>query len=385
VIVAGAEAGRLLGDQGADVIKIENRAYPDSTRVRGMQPYYASSQRNKRSLGLNLRDPKGAVLFEELVRQADVVLSNFKPGTLDSLGFGYNRLADINPKLVVSISSAMGDWGPWRNWMGYGPLIRGVSGLSSLWRDDEVEDGFADGTTIFPDHFMGRVIDVAVLAALIGGIESGHGACIETAQAEVVLMSLSATFLRASLERQGLATDQPDPGVPWGIYPCAGDDEWCVITVRDDEMWAGLVEAMGRPAWALDEEFRHDDNRWRRRLEINDHLTRWTSERSPTAVTQALQAAGVAAGPMVRTMELMENPQLAARQFFRKITQPGLDEPVRTENGPARFLRHLAPVLRPAPYLGEQTREICREVLGMSDAETDALLASGVLEDPTIS
>jgi crotonobetainyl-CoA:carnitine CoA-transferase CaiB-like acyl-CoA transferase len=84
-------------------------------------------------------------------------------------------------------------------------------------------------------------------------------------------------------------------------------------------------------------------------------------------------------------MELVENPQLAARQFFRKITQPGLDEPVRTENGPARFLRHLAPVLRPAPYLGEHTREICREVLGMSDAETDALLASGVLEDPTIS
>ena len=136
--------------------------------------------------------------------------------------------------------------------MGYGPLVRCVSGLTSLWRYPDDEGGFSDSTTIHPDHYAARVTAITALAALIGRRRSGRGAEIATSQAEAILMQIGDLLVEESLAPGAVrATGNAGRhGAPWGVYPCAGDDEWCVVTVRDDEDWARLRSALGDPDWA---------------------------------------------------------------------------------------------------------------------------------------
>ena len=381
VIVMGAEAGRLFADQGADVIKVESRRFPDGSRASGMTGTYASGHRNKRAIGINLRDPQGVSLFEQLVSISDVVLTNFKPGTIESLGLSFARLSAINPGIVLVTSSAMGEWGPWRDWMGYGPLVRCVSGLTDLWRDPTVEDGFGDATTIYPDHLVGRIVDAAALAVLIARRSSGRGAHIESSQAEAIITALSPSFLRESFESEtATARIDGEAGAPWGVYPCAGDDEWCVITVTDDDEWGRLVAAIGRPSWATAPELERVAGRVARRLHIDQRLGAWTSERSPDDVARLLQAHQVPAAPMRRSEEFTQDIHLLARGFFRTFIQPGVDGTVTTENGPCIATNMPDPELHPAPAHGQNSREIGRVLLGLTSSAIDDLIERGVLE-----
>jgi crotonobetainyl-CoA:carnitine CoA-transferase CaiB-like acyl-CoA transferase len=382
VIVMGGEAGRLFADQGADVIKVENRRFPDGARMSGMTPRFASGHRNKRAIGIDLRDPEGIELFRRLVAHSDVVLTNFKPGTLESLGIGPEELREINPQVVVVTSSAMGESGPWRDWMGYGPLVRCVSGLTYLWRDPEVDEGFGDGSTIFPDHLVARVVGVSVLAALIARRKSGLGAHVESAQAESVIMALGTEYLHESVAP---GANEPhlhgERNAPWGIYPCAGDDEWCVITVRGDEEWTALIKLLGSPPWSQDPVFATCRGRLGNRDRLDRELAAWTTRQSPSDVMVRLQSAGIAAAMMKRAQELPDDPHLQERQFFRRFHQPGLVEEVVTENGPCLSLRLPEPELRPAPFYGQHTREVVQETLGLGDDEVDALVRSGALDE----
>ena len=383
VIVVGAEAGRLFADQGADVIKVESRQFPDGARAAGMTTNFASGHRNKRSVGINLRDPRGVAVFDRLVAVSDVVLTNFKPGTIESLGIGYDRLRTINPGIVLVTSSAMGEWGPWFDWMGYGPLVRCVSGLTNLWNDPRVDGGFGDATTIYPDHLVGRVVDVTALAALIARRTTGRGAHIESSQAETIITALSPIFLRESLQPgTAFARVDGESDAPWGVYPCAGDDEWCVITVRHDDDWARLVRALDAPPWANPHDLTMTDGRVAGRERIDAELAAWTSTRAPRQVAELLQAAGVPAAPMQRVDDWIHDPHLRARSFFRTFTHPLLQTDLTTETGPCVAERLPDPTIMPAPLSGEQTRAICQELLGMGDVEIDELLAAGALEEP---
>ena len=192
---------------------------------------------------------RASTSIKRLVARSDVVLANFKPGTLDKLGLGAQALREINPGIVVVNSSAVGASGPWSTWMGYGPLVRCVSGLTSLWRYPDDDGGFSDSTTIHPDHYAARVTAITALAALIGRRRSGRGAEIATSQAEAILMQIGELLVEESL-RPGAIQATGNAGrhaAPWGVYPCAGDDEWCVVTVRDDDDWRRLRGAARRP------------------------------------------------------------------------------------------------------------------------------------------
>ncbi|MET0364861.1 MAG: CoA transferase, partial [Sphingobium sp.] len=179
IIVVGAEQGRLFADLGGDVIKVESRDFPDGNRQSylsfGMSVSFAAGHRNKRSLGINLRDARGRDLFLDLVRQADVLCSNFKPGTMEKLGLGYEALARINPGIIVSESSAFGSSGPWRGRMGYGPLVRAATGLTLAWRYPDDASGFSDSITIYPDHVAGRISAMGAVALLIRRLRTGRG------------------------------------------------------------------------------------------------------------------------------------------------------------------------------------------------------------------
>ncbi|ORX00293.1 CoA-transferase [Mycobacterium triplex] len=387
VIVFGAELGRLFADYGADVIKVENSAFPDGLRQTrkggGMNASFAWGHRNKRGLGLDLRSPDGARLFRELVADTDIVAANFKPGTLESLGFSHAELARINPRLVVTDSSAFGSRGPWRSRMGYGPLVRASCGLSALWRDTDADpddpSAFCDGSTVYPDHVAGHAAAVAALAAVIGRGATGPGQSIEVPQADVAVYALGPTLAAASSRpgSVGAEGNRRSGAAPAGVFPCAGDDEWCVIEVRDDDDWRALAAVTGLPD---DPDARHFAGRAARRAQIEQQLAAWTARHHPAQVEERLQAVGVPAAAMLRLPDELTHPQLVARDSFHTLHHPLLSRPVPASARVAGFSSIPDPALRPAPTPGEHTREICASLLRLKPDEIDRLVAAGVLQ-----
>jgi crotonobetainyl-CoA:carnitine CoA-transferase CaiB-like acyl-CoA transferase len=386
VIVVGAETGRSLADQGADVIKVENRAFLDGARqADGPESCgyaFALGNRGKRSIGLNLRSETGKELFGRLVTKSDVVLTNFKPGTLESLGLGYDALRAINPRIILVESSALGDTGPWAMRMGYGPLVRATVGLTELWRHPDSAEAFGDDMTVYPDHAASRVSVAAVLAALIERERTGVGRRIGLAQMEAVFGQLATDYLRESLQ-PGTLVPRGNAGefdAPSGVYACVGEDAYCAVTVNGDDDWANLACAIGRADLAERPEYATAASRVSRRDELDDALREWISALTPREAQDRLQAAGVAAGAAVHVGDLLSDPHLTARHQFGKLAQPGYDEPLDVTMGPALFERIPAPQLRPAPLMAADTRTICAEVLDLSESEIDELVAAAVLE-----
>ena len=370
VIVAGGELGRLFADLGAEVIKIESAAYPDGLRQRPpgqvMSRSWALTHRNEYSLGLDLRHPSGAELFEKLVAGVDAVFANFKPGTLASLGFSYERLQELNPRIVLAESSAFGATGPWSARMGYGPLVRATTGVTWLWTSEDAPRGsFYDATTIFPDHVAARLTAIAALGAVIGRERAGTGAHVHISQAEAAVNQLATAYV-AEAARAARLPVADDPAVH-AVYPCEGDDEWCVISLRSDADRDAVAAVMDRDGLPGD------------RAELIAAVSQWTSSRDKTFVADTLQHAGVPAAPMNRAVDVLADPQITFRKVFSDMTHPLFDAPMPTETGPAPYL-HIPPAeLRPAPMPGEHTREICQKLLAMDADEIDRLISEGVL------
>lgn len=387
VIVAGAEGGRMFADHGAEVIKVENYAFPDGGRQSAtgdvMTPSIAQGHRNKLSFGVNLRSAIGLEIFKLLVAQSDVVLSNFKPGTLESLGLGPEVLLEVNPRIVLMDSSALGNTGPQSRTMGYGPLVRASTGLSSLWCYPDVPNSYSDGTTIYPDHIAARVAALGVLALLIRRERTGRGGQVSMAQAEIFLNSNTEHYLRESLQPGSFVPrgNESEFRAPEGVYPCAGDDEWCALSVCDEAQWQQLLAVVGRQDLLDDTGLVSMAGRIARRAEVDALVSEWTQRHTPREVTIRLQAAGVPAGFMQRLSEYRSDPHFSARHFIRTLEHRGLTTSLPTENGLVLSRTFLDPELRPAPYQAEHTREIAGRLLGYSEAQIDALIAAGDLED----
>jgi crotonobetainyl-CoA:carnitine CoA-transferase CaiB-like acyl-CoA transferase len=390
VIVFGAELSRQFADYGADVIKVENAKFPDglrqSKRGAALAASVAWGHRNKRSLGLDVRSPEGRDVFRRLVVEADVVLANFKPGTLASMGLSYDELAALNPRIIVSESSAFGSTGPWNTRLGYGPLVRAACGVSALWRYPEHDDLLCDGSTVYPDHIAAHVTAIAVLAALIQRTHTGRGSALEVAQADTALVQLGAQLVTESL-RPGTvsAPGNSDPfAAPAGVFACAGDDEWCVVSVRDDDDWTRLCAVIGRPELADVPAFRTRAERIRNRADVDDVLDEWLRTQTPAQAVAALQAAGVPAGMMLRLPELLTDPHLAAREAYTLTHHDLLPKALPTAARVARYSGISDPPLRQAPIAGQHSREICEDVLRMTAAEVDRLVAEGILQPPAV-
>ncbi|MEI6699684.1 MAG: CoA transferase [Mycobacterium sp.] len=363
IIVAGGELSRLFGDLGAQIIKIESAAYPDGLRQKHPDQLigdsFARAHRNNLGLGMDLRTEAGARLFERLVTVSDAVFANFKPGTLAALGFSYEHLRSLNPGVVLAESSAFGDTGPWSTRMGYGPLVRSATGLTRLWSSEEVASSdrrhpFFDATTVFPDHVVGRITAIGALAALIRRARCGVGAQVHVSQAEAVINQLDTSYVILGADADTLHPDSTDHGV----YPCAGEDEWCVVALASETDRQAVADVAGCPS---------------------AELATWTRMHSPNEVAEALQARGVAAGPMNRPDEVYEDAQLALRKVLCDMTHPLLEHPLPSEAGPASY-RNIPPAAQiPAPLPGADTRMICRDILDMADDQINRLIADGVL------
>ena len=359
VIVVGGESGRLFADLGADVIKVENGAFPDgqrqSLRDDPVSLTFAAGHRNKRGLSIDLKSDRGKALFLDLVRQADVIFSNFKPGTLANLGFDNPALAAANPQLVSIDSSAFGPTGPWSSRLGYGPLVRASAGLSKEWVYPGEPESFSDTITVYPDHVAARIGVAGALALLIRRMRTGAGGVASVSQAEVMLGHRAAEIAARAAAARGLAVDAAAAEEDV-LLACAGDDDYCVVTLRGEADRVAFATLTGVAPEA------------------------WAQTRTPDEAMAQLQAAGIPAGAMLRITDLPASPGYQALGTFREVTHPLIATPFIVEGALTRFERVPVPDQRPAPRIGEDSIGVLEDWLGLSDADIAPLVADKIIE-----
>ncbi|MDW3217240.1 MAG: CoA transferase [Acidimicrobiales bacterium] len=378
----GVETGRMFGEYGADVVKIESRTYPDFIRVvlgGEMSPSFASSSRSKRSLGINAKTEKGIELLKTMAETSHVVIENNSTGTMDNMGLGYPAMREVNPDIVMMSSQLMGSRGRWADWLGYGPNTQVTGGMTHLWNyeNDPVPAG---SQAIFPDHFAGRVGAVGALAGVLGNRRNGDGgAHVEVCQVEQVVGVMGDLLAKESLVPGSVVPrgNHSDHGSPWGLYPTAGEDTWVAICCRTDAEWEALAGLVGGLDASLDESGRRAAE-----ADIDAAIATWTGARTNDEATAACLAAGVPAGPMLTGATQSTDPHLEARGYLQWLEQPPIGRMI-FEGGAFHASGMIGPDIFPAPGLGEHTREIAGDWLGVPADEIDGLVASGVLEtDP---
>jgi len=379
----GVEAARMFADYGADVIKVESRTYPDFIRVvmsTEMSGSFASSNRSKRAFGVNLKTRQGVELLRELAKHVDVVTENGSTGMMSAMGVGYEHLREANPKLVMASSQLLGNHGAWSDWIGYGPSTQPIGGLSYLW--DYPEEGVpAGGTSIFPDHLAGRLLSITAVAALIRRLRTGKGGHASVAQAEAVVNMLGSQMLKAGLEPGSVAPrgNRNERGAPWGSYPCDGHDQWVAITIRDDQDWKRLCGALGDPEWTEAEALASAEGRAAAHDEIDAKLILWTKTMSKRTVTATLQMFGVPSAPMYTASDQLADPHFQARGYPRWLDQQGLGW--MAFEGPAFRTSGMQDInVFEAPLIGEHTRDIARDLMGLDESTIQKHISSGALE-----
>lgn len=381
----GVEVGKLLAEFGADVIKVESRAYPDFIRVASgseMSPSFASANRSKRGFGANAKRDDGRRVLVRLVATCDVVIENNTTGVMEELGLGFATLAAARPGLIMVSSQLMGSTGPWAGFRGYGPSTRAAGGLEVLW-DYGGGGRPAGSSSIFPDQVCGRLGALGAVAALIARRRSGRGAHVEVAQVETTIGIVAEAFTKEALAPGSVAAtgNRRERGAPWGVFRCAGDEQWAAITCRDDGDWRALVSAMGEPGWATDAALAGAAGRAARAAEVEEGVGQWTAGLGKSEVVARCQAAGVPAGELLTPLESIDNAHYAARGFCVELAQPGLLSATVVLDGPGFTGSAMAaPVITPAPWIGEHTRQICTEELGLAPEEVERLIVSGALE-----
>ena len=382
----GVEISRMLAEYGADVVKIESRTYPDFIRVvlgGEMSPSFASSSRSKRSLGINAKTDEGRRMLLDLAAGAggaarfDVVVENGSTGVMDELGLGYADFSAANPDVVMVSSQLMGSSGPWSAWRGYGPNTQVSGGMTHLWDYPDVQRP-SGSQAIFPDHWAGRMGALVAVATVLGRrrgvMEAGCHA--EVCQVEQVVGVMGDLLARESLQAGSVKPqgNRRDQGAPWGLFACEGEDQWVAVCCRTDDEWAALAGLVGLD----DPTLATLAARRRREDAVEAAVSAWTRTLTKHAVTEACLAAGVPAGPMLTSSQQLQDPHLAARGYLVEIDQPPIG--AMTIEGPAFVATGMADAdIRPAPGLGEHTREIVAE-LGLDTAAIEGLITRGILE-----
>ncbi len=396
---AGPLATRQLADLGAEVIKVEGRAYPDwwrgsdysdksnGVRLHELAMNFNFLNRNKTGITLDLTRPEGADLLRALVRTADGVVENYACGVLAKLGLDYAHLVREKPDLVMVSMPAFGATTPWAEVRAYGSTLEHGSGLPSVTGrpgDPPMMNHIAYG-----DPIGGLNACPALLAGLVHQRRTGEGQFVDLSQVECLFPLVAPWVIEQSIT--GAVAPRRGNRHPWlaphGCFRCAapggGGDAWVVVAVTSDEAWPALAQAIGRPDLAVDSSLATAQGRRAREDELEAAIEAWTSERSPDEAMTRLQGAGVAAGAVRGLREILTTePQLTARGYWQTIDRPYLGphlqaSPVIREDGRPYAIR------TPAPTLGQSTREVLTRLLGLTGASLDRLEAARIIgEDP---
>jgi len=381
-VLAGPFCGQILGDLGAEVIKIEKPGSGDETRSWGppfngpFSAYYLSCNRNKRSLALDLSRNEGVELFHTLLAQSDVLLENFRPASAARLGLSPDKLFQVNPRLVICSISGFGRTGPLRDLPGYDFAIQALSGFMS-------NTGPVDGPpskvgVAVTDVLTGLYASVAVLACLRARERSGHGYSIDLALLDCAVaaqVNLVQAYLTSGQvpPRQGNAHLQI---VPYQLFATA--DDWIVLAVGNDDQWLKFCQVAQRPDLADDMRFRTNSLRIANRTELIPLLESLMKERKTAGWQEALVSAGVPHAPVWNYDMLFAHPQAQERGLRMSVKDPG-GNPVDLVGSP--FNIYGAHSIKPTfpPTLGENTESILKELAGLDSTTLDALRAKGII------
>jgi len=367
---AGPACAQILGFLGADVIKLEEPKGGDVARTVHLEKpgtdslFFLLFNANKRSLALNLKTEDGKRLFRQVVAKSDVLLENFGPGALDRLGFGYEALKEINPRLIYATIKGFGTYGPHAHFKSYEPVAQAMGGAMSV-------TGFPENppTLVLPaigDSGTGMHMAIGILAALQQRHATGKGQHVEVSMQDAVV-----NLIRVSLrDHQRAGRPMPRSGnqlgrtVPGTTYACApGGSNDYVIVLAQPQMWPALCQTIGRPELAEDPRFKSAEGRWEHRAELNAIVEEWTRQRSKHEVMRLLGDAGVPCGACQDTGEVLADPHLKAREMIVDIDYPTRGT-YQTVGCPIKLSDSPVEITRP-PLLGEHTDEVLAELCGI--------------------
>jgi crotonobetainyl-CoA:carnitine CoA-transferase CaiB-like acyl-CoA transferase len=381
---AGPLATRQLADLGATVFKIEACAYPDwfrptftdLSRPHERSLHFSAMNRGKYGATLDIYTPVGAQQVREFVRKVDAVVENYSADVMPKVGLDYEHLREINPSIVMLSMPAFSAYGPWRSMRAFGSTLEHASGLPTVsGRSDQppVLNHIAYG-----DPIGGLNGAAALMVALLHRKRTGQGQHVDLSQVLAMLPMAAPWIIEQSITGSVKRLGNRHPRfVPHGVFKCAGEDQWVVISVTTDPAWRSLSLIIGRDDWAQDPGLRTAERRRDREGELEAAIEQWTLQREPRAIMNTLQAVGVAAGVVQNPADLFDDPHLLARNYWQMIdrawsgVQPILSAPFREDGS-------VYPIEQPAPTLGEHNRLILCEHLGLNEAELLHLLATGV-------
>jgi formyl-CoA transferase len=386
---AGPSCTEALAWLGAEVVKIENPKTGDpGRRLRPGQPdddpwYFHQFNANKKSVTLNLKTPRGLEIVKELLKKADVTIENMAPGTIERLGLGYDAVKELNPGIIYCQVKGFGAGSPYEKNLAFDMIAQAAGGPTSV-------TGYGDRPPVKPgpsfgDTGTGMLMAISILAALRKRDRTGKGQRLQVAMQDAMIHYMRVPFSRTQLSGQAQlrgGSDRSQPGglVPSALYPCkpGGPNDYVyVFTSRaNPEHWTRLLKAIGRDDLAGDARYDTNQARSARAAEVDEIIAQWTRQHSKEEAMKIIGAAGVPAGAVFDTLELMNDPSLAERGIMQTIEHSTTGE-VKMPAWPVRF-DGAPPRVKPSPLLGQHNAEVLGGWLGIGASEVEALRAEGI-------
>jgi len=381
-VLAGPYCTMFLGDLGAEVVKVEQPGVGDDTRgwgppfAGGESAYFLCVNRNKKSLTLDLKSPEGRDLLRRLGKTADVLIENFRPGTMERLELGEKELRAVNPRLIYASLSGFGADGPMRDWPGYDVIVQAWGGLMSI-------TGMPDGEPVkvgvaIIDVVAGLMLGKSIVAALFAREKLGVGQKIDTSllEAEVAcLINVGSNYLVEGKVPERWGNAHPSI-VPYQSFKTA--DGYLVIGVASEGIWKRFCQAIGKAELIDDPRFAKNPNRVENRAELITMLSETFVTRESKTWMKILNEAGVPCAPVQTIDQVFSDPQVIQRAMLAEVQHPTAGT-IRMAGIPVKFSKTPAAIRMPPPLLGQHTREILGVWLGMKSDEIDALQRKSVI------
>ena len=392
-LIAIPFAMKLLADMGAQVIRLESTGRLESYRADSVYQNDVSGEfwnkganfyeqnRNKLGITLNLSKPEGLKILRELIAVTDVFSENFTPRVIKNFGLEYDDLRKIKPDIIMVSSTGYGFYGPWANFGATGPATEGAAGLA-------YQTGYLGGPPVmaeipYTDYTSGEHTVFAVMAALMHRLRTGQGQFVDISQTQATSATIPEVLMDYSANgRTGQRMGNQDTTMsPHGCYQCRGDDRWITMAVATDDEWQAVCQVLGQEGWAAESKFEDSLGRWKNRDELDSLIGPVTSAWDAHELMHALQKAGVAAGAVLDSKDLLFDPHLIERGFYEVVTHrdsTGIP-PLPYAGRPWKLSRTPAVKGKAAPLMGEHNSLILSEILGKTSDELAALEEAGII------
>lgn len=386
-VVVGPASSRYLSEHGATVVKIESHKRLDTLRASSPfadnQPtpdtsmFFGRHNPNKYSVSIDLQHPNGKKLAWKLIAWADILTESFSPGTMEKMGFGYEEVCKINPRIIYLSSSMQGRGGPHSSYAGYGMNGVNLCGFTEV-------SGSADGPPLAPygaytDYICARFNALALIAALDQRRRTGRGQYIEQSQFEAAIHFLSPPIMDYQvngriMKRQG---NRLEYAAPHGVFPCRGEDNWIAISVLNEEQWEKFCQVVGKPGLMMQNEFATLAARKRHEAQLDRIVSDWTLNHTREQAEALLQSAGVPATVVAKPKDIYGDLQLKHRRYWVPLDHPAMGEQMYDMQSCFILSKTPRQIKSPPPCLGEHNEYVFKELLKMDEDEIAEHIADG--------